>query len=160
MRVEQRVEAAARDGNPVPAGQQPDEGVLFGGYHLPAQAGERLAAHLLQHVGVAPFAVHALGAELAFEQFSIGMKAAEHRFDLRGRQAEARRGVGGGEGPVRARITAEQFEQRAVGGLEKHAGKAGRQRHAHGIAIARGVLHGDEARLTGYAYADARAGPQ
>ena len=88
--------------------------MLFGGHHFAAQARQRLAADLLQHVGVAPFAMHALGAELAFEQLAIGVQAAQHRLDLRGRQAEARRGVGRGERSVRARIAAQQFE--AAGG--------------------------------------------
>ena len=112
--VEQGVEAAARNGDAVPAGEQADEGVLFGGDHLAAQAGEGLAADLLQHVGVAPFAMHALGAELAFEQFAIGVQAAQDGFDLRGRQAEARGGIGGGERSVSARVAAQEFEQRAV----------------------------------------------
>ena len=155
--VEQGVEAAARNGDAVPAGEQADEGVLFGGYHLAAQAGERLAADLLQHVGVAPFAMHALGTELAFEQFAIGVEAAEDGFDLRRRQAEARRGVGGGERSVSARVAAQEFEQRAVGGFEEDSGEARRQRHADGVAIARGVFHGNEARLAGNAHADGAA---
>ena len=77
-----RVEAAARHGDAVPAGQQANEGGLFGGDHLAAQAGEGFAADLLEHVGVAPFAMDALGAELAFEQFSRGMQVAEDGFDL------------------------------------------------------------------------------
>ena len=135
-----------------------DEGVLLGGHDFAAQAGEGLAADLLQHVGVAPFAMRALGAELAFEQLSVGVQAAEHGLDLRRRQAEARGGVGGGEGSVGARVAAQQFEERAVGGFEEDAGEARRQRHAHGIAIARGVFHGDEARLAGDAHAHGAAG--
>ena len=86
--VEQGVEAAAWDSDAVPAGEQAAEGVLFGGFDLAAQAGERLAADLLQHLGVAPFAMHALGTELAFEQLAIGVQAAQDGLDLRGRQAE------------------------------------------------------------------------
>jgi hypothetical protein len=59
---------------------------------------------------------------------------------------------------MRARETAEQFQQWAVGGFEKYAGKTRRQRHAYGIAIACGVFHGDEAGLTRYPYADGAPG--
>ena len=66
------VEAAARDGDTLPAGEQADEGVLLGGYDFAAQAGQGLAADLLENVGIAPFAMHALRG-------GIRLRAAFHR---------------------------------------------------------------------------------
>ena len=115
------VEAAARDGDALPAGEQANEGVLFGGDDFAAEAGEGLATDLLEHLWVAPFAVCAFGAELSLEQLAIGVKATEDGLDLCGREAEAGGDVGGGEGTVGAGVAAEEFEERTVGGFEEDA---------------------------------------
>src|SRR4051794_2447673 len=98
--------------------------------------------------------MHAFGAELAFEKFAVGVYAAQRGFDLPGRDAEACGGVGRGERAVRARVTAQQFEQWTVDRLKERSRDAWRQRHANRVAIARGVFHGDEARFARDADAD------
>ena len=136
--IEQRVEAAARRGDALPAREQAREGVLFGRHHFAAQARQRLAADLLQHVRVAPFAMHAAGPELAFQQLALGVEAPQHGFDFGGREAIARGDIGGGERSVRARIAAQEFQQRI--------GRWARERLPPDPAAAACPRHRDSAR--------------
>ncbi len=62
-------------------------------------------------------------------------------------QGEVPRHVAGGERAVRARIAHHQVEQRIADRLEERRRQPGRQRRAERVAVAAGVLDGDEPRL-------------
>ncbi len=107
--VEQRIEPAPSHADALPARREPRKGALLDWLDFAAQTRQGFAADLLQHFGIAPFAMRAAGAELAFEQFAKSMQGAQSRFDRGSRQAVARRNFGGGERPVRARVAAQNF---------------------------------------------------
>ena len=83
--IEQSLDAAPRRSRTLPARQEPREDVLLGGNDFTPEAGESFSADLLENFGVAPLAMHAAGAELAFKQSRLRMETAKYLFNLGGR---------------------------------------------------------------------------
>ena len=155
--VEKRVEATAARGDSLPARGEAREGALLDGFDFAAEAGEALAANLLEDFGVAPFLMLAARAEFAFEEFSFAVKRAKNGVDLRGLQCVARGEFLRGEWAVGARVAADEFAERIFAGGEEDFGEAGRERSAECVAIAAGVFDGDEAGFAGDSNADGAA---
>ncbi len=59
------------------------EGILLDRFDFAAQPRQAFAANLLQHVRITPFAVAAVRAEFAFQQFSLGVQTAQDWLDGR-----------------------------------------------------------------------------
>ena len=100
-----------------------------------------------QHFHFAPLALRAAGTELAFDEAAALDEALQRRRHDRDAEAVAPRDVGRRERAVRAR----EAEHEIAGGigdrLEIAIGEAVRKRDAEGVAVAAGVLDGDEALL-------------
>ena len=63
-RLDHAVDAPARRRDAVPRGEESGQCLLLDGFDLAAQRGERAAAELTQHLGVAPLAADTVGPEL------------------------------------------------------------------------------------------------
>ena len=71
--------ARGRRVHALPCRQQSRERALLGGLDLLAQRGERGAPQPAQHVGVAPLALAAAGAQLALDELAVPLELAQHR---------------------------------------------------------------------------------
>jgi hypothetical protein len=131
---------------------------LFDGLDLATQTRETFPADLAQYFRITPFAVMPVGPELAFQQFALGIKLTQHRFDCRRLQLVARRYIGGGEWTVSARVTANYFRQRVSRRLQKRFGQTWRQGRSQGIAVTACIFGGEGARFAGNAHAHGAPG--
>ncbi len=131
--------------DPVPRRQEARERLLLDRLDLAAQRRERRAPQAAQHVGVAPLALGAARAKLAAHEQLVALELGEHRRRRRGRSARSPRAVVNGPRPLRE--AQDELAQRLRPALEEHVGQARRRHHAERVAVAAGVLGGDQALL-------------
>ena len=134
----------------LPRGQEGGQRALVGGLDLLAQDGQRRAAQAPQHLGVAPLALAAGGAQLAAHQ----LPGALERGQGAGRIDEvALAQLAGREGAVGAREAADDLLQRRLDvGHEGLRQPAGGDR-AEGVAVQPRVVGRDPALLAAHAQA-------
>src|ERR1700743_2062491 len=94
----------------------------------------------------------AFGTKLAFEQSSLRVQRFQYRFRYTIVEAKAHRNLSYGERRVRARVPANEFQQRFGRWAQPYLGQPRRQGDTKRIAITRSVFHGDESFLPGKAY--------
>ena len=128
----------------MPARQEPAERSLLGGLDLPAQCGERGAAQPPQDLRVAPFPLGAAGAQLAADEVVTPLELAQRRLDV---AAEALVRLRGRERTARAREPPNQRLERLFVGFEEDLRQPARRHRADSVAVAPGVLGGDQTVL-------------
>ena len=146
-----------RRAHALPGGKEAPEGLGLDGLHLLAQGRERALAELAQHLGVAPLALGAFGPELAAQQRAGLGPAGQQVVDQLHGQPETLGGLDAGERRVRAGPAGQERTERVVDGLEEDVGQPGGKADAQRVAVAAGVLGGDEALLAGDAHDDGPA---
>ena len=129
----------------MPRGQEAPERLLVDRFHLAAQGCERRAPQPSQHVGVAPFALDAARPQLAANQLLGLLELDQHIPDV---TPEALVRLSGRERAVTLRVAQHELAQRLGAALEEHVGETGRRHHPERVAIAAGVLGGDQPLLT------------
>ena len=135
--------------DPLPRRRKSAEHLLIDRFDLVPELRERSAAQHAEHAGIGPLAPRAARAELAFDQPSLDRQAREHGFGRRGAEAVPHGEVRRREGRVRARVPEREVAERIANRLEQRLGDADRQRNAEGVAEARRIFDGDEARIAG-----------
>ena len=135
----------------LPGGKEPGQRLAARRLDLPAQAGERSAPQPPEHVGVAPLALGAAGPKLAAHEPVLGL---EPRESFLGVRPEPRHRLGGRERPAAAGKADEQEPERVLPALEERVGQPRRRHRTEGVAVAPGVLGGDQAVLAGHAHGD------
>ena len=141
----------------LPRRQEAGEGAGVDGLDLLAQGGQRPLAQLAQHLGVAPLPPGAAGPELApQQQAGVGPRGQEG-LDHAGGQPEPQRRLLGVERAVGAGEPPSSDPSGSSTGARKTSGRPGGGLHAEGVAVAAGVLGGDQAGLAGDAHLDGAA---
>ena len=140
---------AARRQHALPVREEARQRVLLNWFHFAAQLGQRLAANLPQNLRVAPLAMKASGTKSALKHAALVRKLPQRIFDGFGIQRKSFRSLAQRERPVRARITAHQFEHRVRHRLEQRSRQTRRQRNSKAIAIARGIFGGNQPLFAG-----------
>ena len=151
-RVEQRVESGPRPDQPVPGGEEPSQHMRLDRFHLLAQCRQRSPAHDPQHVGVAPLTSLPAGAELALDDPPALGQLPQGQLDHRDADAETGGGFSRGERAVGARVAAHEIGDGLGRRFDQRRRQAGRQRRTDAVAVAGGILDGDEPRLAGDAH--------
>ncbi len=147
--VDQCFGTAARGGDAVPGRQEPRQRLGFDRLDLAAQRGQRAPSQLAQHVGVAPLALHTVGAELAPHQALVVGQRLDRTLDAFERGTEPTRHVVGEERPVRASEAGDELFERAWHRIGEGRRETDRQRAAERVAVAGGVVGGGVAQLAG-----------
>ena len=128
----------------LPAGQEAGERALVGGLDLLAQDGERGAPQAPEHLGVAPLAFAAPGAELATHKLAGALELAQHRAHV---DAVAGVQLTAGERPVGGGVAPRDPAERVGNVLEEGGWETPGRDDSEAIAIEPGVGGGDEALL-------------
>ena len=149
-RVQQGIQAAPGLDDALPARDQPGEHGLLDWLNLLPKPCERFPANSPQHLRIAPLAMHAARAKTALDDAPQAHQALQRRVHAGQRQTEAGSTFLRREWAVGAGIAAQQVERRLRRRSQERGGKPGRKRHAERIAVARGVLHGDQPSLAGH----------
>ena len=153
-RLHQPVEATTIAGDALPALQEVGIGVLLHRLDLAAQRSQRPAAQLPQHILIAPLAAALIGAELAAHHATLGLQRREGTCGALDGDAETLRQGLDHERAVRARIPRYQGFQRMWYRFGELAGQTKRHVAAQRVAVAGGIVGGDEALLAGHRHAD------
>ena len=140
----------------LPRRQEPRQRALLGGLHLATQRRERRPPQAAQHVRVAPLALAATRTQLAANQPAARLELAKHGPWI---HSVAARDVGGGEGPVGARVAAGEPGERLLHLLQEGIGQAARRHGAERVPIQAGVLGRDPALLAADPHPDGAALP-
>ena len=135
--------------DPLPGREEARERGRLDRLDLAPQARQRAAAQAAQHLRVAPLAFGAAGTELPAHERSGGEHPLQRRLDGGRRQAPAPRRLGRQEGSVAARPATQQRDQRVGARGQEGGRRAGRQRHAEGVADAPRLLGRDPTLLPG-----------
>ncbi len=132
----------------VPGGEEARERRLLGRLHLLAQRRQRRSPQPAQHLRVAPLALGAAGAQLAAHEQLFRLECAQDVLDV---PPEAGRRLRRRERPSPPRPPVDELAQRrlGIGRLEERVGQARRRHDAERVAIAPGVLGGDQPLLAG-----------
>ena len=138
----------------MPGADEPDVCLRLNRLDFLSQLRQRTAADRAQHVTVTPLSLRATGTKLSFNEAPALDKTTQcHRHDRNAKPVAARHVVRS-ERPVRSRVTKDEIARRVRDRLEVAIGKAGGKRCAKSIAIAAGILDGDESLLARDAHDD------
>ncbi|PSK67650.1 hypothetical protein B0E53_00297 [Micromonospora sp. MH33] len=144
-----RLDAAGRRADLLPAGQERGERAGRHRLDLPAQRGERAAAQQPQHLGVAPLGADAVGGELAGDHPPGGGEPAQRLLDDEHSEPEPGGAGGRRERAVGAGVAGHEVAERVGHRCEVGLGDADGQRHAERVAQPGGVLDDHPAVLAG-----------
>ena len=128
----------------LPGGDEARERALVGGLDLLAQGRERGAAQPPQHLGVAPLALAAAGAQLAADEVAGALEPRQHGREV---QAVALAQLARLERAVHARPAAHEPLHRVRDVAHERLRQAGRRDRAERVAQQPGVLGGRPAQL-------------
>ncbi len=123
-RVAQGAEPAARLIEAVPAGRNAANEAAEAGATCARSPGQRAAAQLPEHLGIARVDAGAAGAQRAAHELAARLEEREHRLELRRGHAPASGGLGGRERRVRARPARDERFERLRRRLEQHRRQA------------------------------------
>src|SRR6185312_15960490 len=132
----------------VPAGEEASERLVVDRLDLLAQRGEARAAEAAKDIGFAPFALRAARPKLAPHETALALEAAELRFRPLGGEGEPHCYVSGREGAAAPRVADQKTADGVLSDFEEGIRQARGRHCADGVAVAAGVLGGDQARLT------------
>ena len=127
------------------------ERALVGGLDLGPQRGQRRAAQAAQHLGVAPLALRAAGAQLAAHEVAGLLEPLEHRREVEAVALAQRAGL---ERAVGAGVAAHEPLHRVRHVGDERLRQAGRRDGAERVAVQAGVLGRDPALLAADAQLD------
>ena len=131
----------------MPRDEEAAESVWRYGLHFPPESCERAAAEASKDVGIDPLAIDASRTELTLHQPPGLGQTRQQRLRDRRAQAEAPRQRAHREGAMRAGEAQHEIPRGIADRLEQRVGKAGRQRRAEAVAVARRIFHRDVASL-------------
>ena len=130
--------------HPVPARQEASERRLLRGLDLLPQRSERGTAQPPQDVGVTPFALGPARPQLAADEQLLPLELVKDCFDV---DPEALPRLGGRERPASLGVAQHESAERLLASFEIDIGQARRRHDTERIAVAAGVLRGDQALL-------------
>ena len=130
----------------LPGGQEARQRALVDGLDLLAQHRQRGAAQAPQHLGVAPLALAAAGAQLAADQLAAALERRQHGAAV---DAVARPQLVRGERAVRRGVAADEPRQRVGHVLEERRRQPAGRHRAERVAVQAGVGGVDPALLAG-----------
>ena len=132
--------------------------MLLDRLNLTPELGQRFTANQAEHLRVAPLAMQPARAEAAFEHAPFIGQQAQRVFHLSGIKGKTVHHLAQREWAMGTRIAADQFENRVGYRLHQSGSQPRRQRNAQPIAIACGILRGNQAALAGNAQLQQSAG--
>ena len=132
--LDQPVDPAAGQSDPLPRRQEASQGVGLDRFHLAAQGGQRPAPDAPQDLGVAPLPLHPAGAELALHHPTLGGEVGQGGHHPGLVDGEALGDLAGQEGAVGAGVAGHQVVQRCLHRVGERRGQADGHGAPEGVA--------------------------
>ncbi len=118
----------------LPLGEEAGQHLVLDRFDLFAECGERASPQHTQHVVVAPFALDAVGSELASDDSALALEFVEPSPGTIGFEAIPTGDLFGEKGCVSSGVASEQVTQRIVDRVGEGLWQPGRERHSQGIS--------------------------